>query len=473
MKRAFTLIELLVYIAILGFIIVVAGRVFSDSTVMRVRSQSMVKTSEEVGKVSSLIREDLSQMGAKAWGQDAGGSYTVSNVGPKIYWSASSTGGDSSSYALVHRPTGSTPPTFYDSIVFRKADFSADRRFIGIREISWAANSSTRKLVRRCKTIEKCTVAPCGVGPDDKVCEDETAIVMAENVTNFNIVPSKPGLAGNAQDTLFGASSIDPNFKLLSKNIGDKIVEITSISTGGTETTVANFAQNLGSENKLHNELYLAKPTGSAWSDCEELTFKKGETYVIEFGMPLSSNFANDDAETSSTQFVPGRDHLAVGLRTKTGAAIPASDGAPSDILFYPAQSSDATGLKRHMEFSVSKDIEKACIAITMAYYPPSTSTAEGKYSGSKGKLRFTNFKVFRKADETFHFLKPGEADYEENYGTELMTPPEKRIKQKTNAKAFELILEIENRGEKSGTYSSNGKGMVITTPNNGVTPQN
>jgi len=462
MKRAFTLIELLVYIAILGFIIVVAGRVFSDSTVMRVRSQSMVKTSEEVGKVSNLLREDLSQMGVKGWGQDVSGSYTINNVGkdaPMIYWSASSTAGagDSSSYALFHRD-GPTTGTSCDSIVFRKADFDGSGRFIGIREISWAASANadgkTCKLVRRCNTI-KCTVAPCGTDNDATVCDGTAAVTMAGNVTNFNLTPSKPGNSGNAQDTLFGKDD-EPEFKLFSRNTGSDIIEISSISTGGTETTVSNFAQNPQKTEKKHNELYLAKTTGSAWNDCAVLTFKKDETYAIEFKMPLSSNFANDTAEINSTQFVPGRDHLAIGLRTAIGDP-PPNNAAPSDILFYPAQSNNAADLKRHMEFSVKKDSVKACIAITMAYYSPTASTSEGKYSGSKGRLRFSNFKVFRKEDETFHF--PGG-----DYGT--IDKIEKK-----NAKAFELILEIENKGEKSGTFSSNGKGMVITTPNNGVTP--
>jgi len=470
MKRAFTLIELLVYMAILGFIIVVAGRVFSDSTVMRVRSQSMVRTSEEVGRVSNLIREDLSQMGAKAWGdQDGSGSYTVSNVGSEIYWSASSTGGDSSSYALFHR-NGPTTGTFCDSIVFRKADFDNAGRFIGIRQISWAASPNsdkTCKLVRSCKTIQECTVAPCGDDKETAVCNETAAVIMDENVTNFNIIPAKPGSAGNAQDVLF-----EGDFKLIPKNTGTNIVEIasTSISTGGTETTVSNFAQNANKGDPKHNELYLAKSTGSTWSDCELLTFVKDETYAIEFKMPLSSNFESDDDEISGTQFVPGRDHLAIGLRKNTSPDAIRPPDAPYDILFYPAQSADAAELKRHVEFSV-KDTVKACIAITMAYYSPAACAADGKYCGSKGKLKFSNFKVFRKADETFHFLKPGDAGYDD-YGTQAITDATERIKQKTNAKAFELILEIESRGEKSGTFSSNGKGMVITTPNNGVTPQ-
>jgi len=458
MKRGFTLMELIVYMALLGFVIVVAGRVFSDSTVMRVRSQSMVKTSEEVGKISHLIREDISQMGVKAWGQanssnsnsgSSNSAYNVYNVGadyPEIYWSASSTAGagDSSSYALKHNKI--SDGIFYDSIVFRKAAFDNNGRFIGIREISWAANSSTRKLVRRCTTIKNCTIAPCGSTNDPAECNG-TAVVMADSVVNFNITPSEPG-------TVHGNDDVFPedNFHLLSNsNSGAQELPNSQIAGNGSKTVsvLGPFAKNSSSPNRL----YLAKsPSG-----CEPFSFKEGETYVIEFEMPYS-----DDA---STQFVPKRDHLSIGFRNSTGAIIP---NAPKDILFYPAQSQAANSLKRRMEFPMSKDINGACVAITIAYYPPNTTGTAGatdQVNAAEGTLQFSKFKIFRKADETFHFPK-GLGN--ENYGTT-------NAKEKKNAKAFELILEIRNKGEKSGTFSidenGNKKGMVITTPNNGVTP--
>jgi len=456
MKRAFTLIELLVYIAILGFIIVVAGRVFSDSTVMRVRSQSMVKTSEEVGSVSNLIKEDLSQMGVKALGQANSSSnnssssnapYKVYNVGknnPKIYWSASSTpgAGDSSSYALVHRQENGN---FFDSIIFRKADFDTAGRFIGVREISWAANSKTGQLLRRCSIVEKvCTDTPCGTDNDSVACDGRTAVIMTEKISNFKIIPSKPGLDDASDDVLF-----EGNFYLLSNNYnGATTLHSDSIKNTGIVTTVVGpFAQNNSPSEKKHNMLYLSDNTTS----CKSLKLKKKETYVIEFGMPYS-----DD---NSTQFIPNNDHLSIGFRTSAGQPIL---NAPKDILFYPTLSQTANDFKRRMEFPMGKDdIDNACVAITIAYYPPERA---------KGTLKFSGFKVFRKADETFHFPK-GPGPDNENYGTEAITPITKKIEQKTKAKAFELILEIDNNGEKSGTFSSDGKGMVIATPNNGVIP--
>jgi len=413
MKRAFTLIELLVYIGLLGFIIVIAGRVFSDSTVMRLRSQNMVKNSEEVGRVSNLIKEDLSQMGVKGLGHVANN--------PKIYWNAQTTGGDSSSYALFHRKANGN---FFDSIVFRKADFDNEGRFLGIREIALAARENTRQLVRRCATVQKVCPTVCGsTDLDLDACPFATnvndskviPVVMADSIANFKIIPSSGILA---QDTLFG-----DKFKLLSKPASGDIKEAVSTNTGA-ETTVSDFAQNSNKNEKLHNELYLAEFTESA---CKQMTFIKGEIYAIEFKMPFST----------PSNFVHGKDHLAIGLRTAAGDVI---SHAPPDILFYPPQSGDADELSRLLEFSVGEDIN-ACVAITIAYYQPSTN----------GILNFRNFKVFRKQDETFHFPNA------EDYGTT-------DVKEKMNAKAFELLLEIGSKSEKFR--------IIITTPNNGIIPQ-
>jgi len=94
----FTLIELVVYMAIMGFIIIVAGRVFSDSTKMRVRSQSMLASSEEAGRVSALIKEDVSQMGAKSWKEVSNG-VTNFKVAQTVYNDISQqTGGGGCAY---------------------------------------------------------------------------------------------------------------------------------------------------------------------------------------------------------------------------------------------------------------------------------------------------------------------------------------------------------------------------------------
>jgi len=116
MKKGFTLIELLVYIALLGIIVLVAGQAFSDSTVFRVRTQSMLESSENAAKVAAIFKEDLSQMGAKSWKVVSAAADDQFNVDSKVYMDPSNsdlTKRDSSSYVLRSVDN-------LDSIAFRK-----------------------------------------------------------------------------------------------------------------------------------------------------------------------------------------------------------------------------------------------------------------------------------------------------------------------------------------------------------------
>ena len=58
-REGFTLIELMVYIAIVGIVVIVAGQAYSNSTKMRVRTQSMIKASEVAENVATLFKQDV------------------------------------------------------------------------------------------------------------------------------------------------------------------------------------------------------------------------------------------------------------------------------------------------------------------------------------------------------------------------------------------------------------------------------
>ena len=65
-KSGFTLVELMVYIGIVGVVVIVAGQAFSNSTKMRVRTESMIKANATVEEAGMLMQEDVAQMGAKS-----------------------------------------------------------------------------------------------------------------------------------------------------------------------------------------------------------------------------------------------------------------------------------------------------------------------------------------------------------------------------------------------------------------------
>ena len=447
MKRAFTLIELLVYMAIMGFIIVVAGRVFSDSTKMRVRSQGMLKSSEEIGKLSTLLSEDISQMGIKErWGQETvDGDYKFIQL-KDVYWNINKK--DSSSYRLINEGAS-------DHLTFKKAVFE-NGEFV-VHQIEWyvkweEGSNGKGKLYRKCRPMLNKTAA------DD--CTGDS-VLIASNITNFKLIPYKPV----QNDSIL----FEGQFYLYPRPTDGNVIQLDPVSQTGTRTEIFGFGKNPeGNFNRY--EFYLAKykDSPSNWTtDCEPFELEENNIYVIEFKMPFSGKIESDPTKKeqyyNSTQFQPGKDHLSMGFRDKgTGNTI--DNNKLPDVLFYPQQpqpDDNVETVTRHLEFPVKTNKPGACAAITFAFYSP---------TAYNGRYEFSDFKVFRKAKQSFKQPSP-----DENYGIGDDDTDKKR-NEKKSVKAFELLLEMDHKGEKSGTFSQidkvskEKKGMIIATPNNGIT---
>jgi prepilin-type N-terminal cleavage/methylation domain-containing protein len=477
MKRGFTLIELLVYMAIMGFIIVVAGRVFSDSTVMRVRSQNMIKTAEEVGKIANLISEDISQMGVKAWGKDEPNGdykiYNTENAGANlklVYMTPEGANNDSSSFKLERDATASsTSDRQFDRLIFRKAEFDEDKgEFLGVREITWDVNDRNQ-LRRKCQTI--------GGDEDAKVCpkEDPEPVIVADNIKKFSFFLSRPGNPSDlntAKDTVFPLPLSEPDrkaFKLIPNDAGNNMRPIhPEYTNNSTVATIRKFFGNSADPSeRIFYENYLALPGETQISNCLKVPIEKGETYVVEFNTPFpkGNESSVDDNPESSGQFLPGKDHFAVGLRLNNGKEV---TNISSDVLLYASQSYEADNRPRYAEFTANEefaleDNEKVCVALIFSFY---------SHLANNGELKFSDFKVFKKPTGAYHFVKKSDVYKDEDeakYATEK-DDDNVKVSRKRNVKALELLLEIERNGEVAGTVSKDSKGMVIPVPNNGVT---
>ena len=98
--------ELLVYMAIVGIVVVIAGEAFSHSTNFRIRTDNMIKATQEAENVAMLIKEDFSQMGAKSSleGIVEGGNDQFSEVKKLVYMdpdNATVDSRDSSSFTMM------------------------------------------------------------------------------------------------------------------------------------------------------------------------------------------------------------------------------------------------------------------------------------------------------------------------------------------------------------------------------------
>jgi len=477
MKKAFTLIELLVYVAIMSFIIIVAGRVFSDSTSMRIRTQNMTKATEELNKVVEIIKEDMSQMGAKTYKNpnpnvinNPEGKDTIKGVfidsdeyllNKDVFIKKDKPNQDFSSFNLYHRGSndvsGNTIEFKKDSIEFKKIILGNSGQKMGVRLISWALENNT--LRRRCVTVK-------GSGTEYKPDEDEdssgcmngnsftdlknaTAVAMATGVQAFGLLPSYPMAEGTNNSS---SSSNNFAFTLISKGTsganepydcpGDLTLD---------RVTLTGFATD-GSRNECYVADYntVVNLTGRNYKHCKLFKLKKGETYYVKFKTPLGTK----RGDTLMTLFKPGNDHLAVGFRKLGNSNVEKIDWLKTDFMFYVPQTKehDVNTVNHYFEFSVKDDIE-ACAVFTFAFSSP---------KAYKGSLTIHGFEIGQK-EKAYHFKHTIDAGsgYNEKYATD---GDPKKLENKKSVKAFELYLEInKGKNEVSTTHST------IPTPNNGI----
>ena len=454
MKKGFTLIELLVYMAIMGFIIVVAGKVFSDATGMRVRTQNMTKATETVNAAAKFLKEDLSRMGAKEYKRNSDSKFFVVE---KVYRSLNGSDGDTSSFELTRANNGE-----YDEIVFNVMDFKNDAatsmgEFDAVREIRYSVND--KNLIRQCRTIEGSPNADC---PDSEGSWDgvEPKVVIAANVTTFSLNPSIPGipredLATSIQFAKVPVIQMDSveNFSFESRTVGEDVVQVNPKSAANTSTSISldGFASNdYGS--KKYSQVLLANKTIPAAA--RPFKFVPGETYAVRFDL-YYPQAGNDYCRMC--MFQPGEDHIALGLRNTNFTEL-GDDRKIPDFTVYPPQiQTGGTLNSRNFEFSIPKKSEtdttsiEACISITFAFY--------SIYANS-GTLIFDRFKVYRKTDKVYHFATGNDAY---TYNPSVNPAGTTSIRDKAQVKAFELELSVDIKGEAANVKT------VIPVPSNGV----
>jgi len=451
MKNGFTLIELLVYMAIMGLIIVVAGRVFSDSTSMRVRTQSMAKATEETNRVAEIIKEDLSQMGTKVWYNNAPaiGEFSFKTIAKAYMDPKPGTLGDSSSFNLWHNTSG-------DKIEFKKIAYSDEGKYIGTRLITWYVDNKI--LYRSCATIDPSSNAPND--PESETCPagndvQPAIVIMAENVEKFTLYPSKP---------LNSQATTDNSFTLIKSQSGTSTGQLSNNEFNDPEQKQLNsfllsgFTRNENLTVRKYNEVLVGSPNSGPI--CKKFNLKKYDTYSIKF---------ETYADSMMALFVPDFDHIAVGFRKSNNII----QNMP-DFMFYPPQENKPTTESlQYFEFSVpnnysTDEISDVCVAFTFAFYSGSPN-----YGPHKGNLIIRNFELLNKKDKAYKFVR----DDEPNYAEESGSTSAEHLKNKKNAKAFELILEINKKGEVGSTriqktQGGDWSGYIIPVPNNGIVPQ-
>ena len=438
-REGFTLVELLVYIAIVGIVVIVAGQAFSNSTKMRVRTQSMLKASEVAENVGALLKEDIAQMGAKS-AIDAANSTAEADaflLKDKVYIDPNySTSKDYSSFNLEKAKFG----TGRDRLTIRRINYNATGGYVRTEEVAWYVKENG-VLYRSCKSVDGTADADCSA--------NGVEVEIADGVEKFSVLPSKPGV-------LEGATALFPNYSdaaqknfrfIAYENSGEFFLQATSSPVeGGDIVVLSNMTTNYTSDgsapsNPVKHMFLLAKKVSSpeaattAWNDCEKFVFHKDVYYEIAFRLT--------DVDYTSRMFRPGIDHFAVGIREASGSAPIMVPDVPDFLVYPPAHSNDpgsrvVSFMTHGIANSNGEKIDvTACLAFSVSLFsltiPPISLS-----------------------DISIREINDGNYKFEETYTTPLAVD-------KKNVKALRIDVNVKKNGEGGDLR------FVVPVPSNGV----
>ena len=431
-KSGFTLVELMVYIGIVGVVVIVAGQAFSNSTKMRVRTESMIKANATVEEAGMLIQEDVAQMGAKSAKESGEGSasdvFFKSNM---VYMDAEK--GDSSSFRING-----------DSLILRRMNYDSQGRFLSIEEVAWFKHDN--RLYRKCKTIDR-DKNRLPSAPETCPESNPASVEMLDDVALFNVIPARPAVLNSEYGGSTGSyprllpspvNVADHSFRLFPRLEGETFFSVNRMpERGGSIVTLSDFVTNYDKdreqalETKKAVQVFVVGGTGelalsSSWNTvCTPVNLDAQVDYELSFKVPFLD-------ENKIRSFSPEMDHMTVGFRNMDGQM----DPELPDFTFYPPVDGFANS-KRVMRFSVKNDKKNMCLAFTFAFYSP---------LASKGKLAISNLELNKVENSNFVF--------NEGYSPE--------IPDKANVKAFKLKLQVQKNGEKGDVN------LVVPTPSNG-----
>jgi type II secretory pathway pseudopilin PulG len=431
--------ELLVYMMIVGIIVIVAGQAFSNSTKFRVRSQNMLKATQEAENVGILFKEDIQQTGSKSSKETPEATHDTFYVSPEVYIAPTAATPDSSSFSLTNQ-TEDCPTRGCNTLSFvtRRMVYGASGLYKRVEAITWTYNQAEEKLYRSCEILDG-----KDIDSQKSECPENTEVEIADGVSFFRVVPATPGVV-NGGFAVAGGASLLPSadtsvhaFRLNPRVNGETLFFVqTTPETGGDAVDIKGFATNykydeaeVDEDGVKANELYvaMANAVDNTWDKCKKVNLEANTEYEIFFKVPYSAD--------AIRTFCQGRDHAAVGFRTQ-------SDGNKiaqlNDFLFFPPISPNASEV-RSMRFSLSQAVSDVCLMFTFASYSPLAGTGTIQIGGlTLRKVPSANY-VFN-----------------DNFATTMT------VWDKKNVKAVRLDLTIHRKGE-TGEVSE-----VVPIPSNG-----
>ena len=472
MKRGFTLIELMVYMAIVGIIVVIAGEAFSNSTKFRIRTDNMIKASQEAENVATIFKEDVSQMGAKSSKEDGvagrGAAYgdRFSGVFDSVYMHPEDPDPakiDSSSFRI-----GRDVENGFDTLTLRTLRYDTNGYYQAVEEVKWYVDPQNGSLLRSCKLVIK---KADYVLPNDEICSDgprsePTPITMATGVVKFDVEAATPSTKLDEQQVFPPPG--EKEFLFVRRYGEGNYVPLTVTNSADEESKpdsvqiLSQFYSNYSNEDQnVVVEAYRrvnqvvairgleVEDDGNWAAQCMSnglVTMEPNQEYIISFLILDPS-----DADYSQV-FVPGEDHMSVGFRSYINGNKPTDANGRvliQDFMFFPPLSSDGGG-ERSMRFTVPETVSNVCLAFTFACYSPLVS---------RGAVSIKNLKLKKIPSSNYTFGN--------NYPTDGFKP-EENINDKQSVKALKLKLQVSRGAKNGGSGETGNVELIVPTPSNG-----
>lgn len=461
-KSGFTLMELLVYMAIVGIVVVIAGEAFSNSTKFRIRTDNMIRATQEAENVGMLFKTDVEQLGSKSAKESgAAGSGTPfgDNFGivhENVYMDPDNE--DYSSFLL-------STIGAYSDLTFRRLRYDANGYYAATEEIHWYVEN--KSLKRTCKFLSK------GTGyarPADDPCADvngtPSAIEMATGVDSFVVVPATPSSVDSMVQVF--PPDREEKFRLVSRsNEGDYVSLIATNSAGdankgGTSAVLSRFYSNYDNTNedirdpnsRKFNQVFAIKdeltPGEANWKNlCSQygrIVLEPQQEYEISFKVAYPGT-----TQDRSLLFVPGKDHMSVGFRNIATGKKPEKGSGDNkvtlvdDFMFTPPLTANGAGT-RTLRFRVQETVSNVCLAFTFACYSPLVS---------QGSVTIKDLTLKKVASSDYTF-------------PDVAFDAEANKTEKKNIKALKLRLRV-SRGAKNGGKGETGDvSVIVPIPSNG-----
>lgn len=530
-RKGFTLIELLIYMGIVGVIVVIAGEAFSNSTKFRVRTDNMIRATQEAENVGTLFREDVALMGAKlavventttsspyqsTKFTDPTNPYIDNDdrqlyrsIYDNVYMDPESDSRDSSSFLLS--TVGS-----YSDLRFRRLRYNDNGGYEAVEEIHWYVENKTLK--RSCRTVLGTAGEGCLV--EDRTNADGHSVTMATHVQRFLVNAAKP-ILWDTDSLIFPSFPWKPdeeseanmkNFRLIPREgsvSGSDILKYHKLYSAnqvgkemgpGTEISLSNFKINYDEENgeaitdnDSVDQVIAVNPavneTGEEstnWQDLcriwggpkdKRLSLKKDAIYEISFEIPYQKPFGNLNLNLNLdvSPYVPGMDHMSIGFRDGVSGTKPKNSSGRyivDDFMFFPPYNADGASMRK-MRFALSEDVSQVCLALTFARYSP-------RRSGEQ-PLKIKNLQLKQIAGANYIFeedYNPEEHDIDElvneklrfwGYNPENVNPVKGPVRQdKKFIRALRMRLQVSRGASNNQSGETGNVDIVVPIPSNG-----